>query len=940
MIKKEIEVVNAFENNLKNISLKIPRNKLVVVTGVSGSGKSSLVFDTIFAEGQRRYIETFSSYARQFMGDMKRPNVEKIEGLSPVVSIEQKTVNSTPRSTVGTITEIYDLLRLLYSKIGKAFSYETEKPMIKYSENELNNLLLSKYNKEKITIVSPLIKSRKGSHKALLEKYKNKGYIKIRIDGKITELSEYINLDKNKIHNIELIIDEIVVEEKQIVRLKRSVSHALKIGNKNIIIIHNNKDNYYSLDYICPDTGISYPKPIPNSFSFNSKFGWCNNCKGIGYKAELDSNILFSSNKETLSNSKQSIIKYLMSVNYIRNNIELIGVKYGFDFNTPFSKLSENSINALLNGEYSRFKAKLNNAKISRIYDIYFEGLNNMFISSENTRLKNKFSKAISSIIKKNVCRTCEGKRLKKTSNYFIINNKSISQVTNISIEKFYSWLLELEKKLTTKEKLISEEIIKEITKKTKVIIDIGLYYLNLGRESGTLSGGEAQRLRLSTQLGSKLVNVLYILDEPSIGLHQRDNNNLIKVLKELVQLNNSVIVVEHDQEMMESADYIIDIGPNAGIKGGEICAIGNLEKVLSSKNAYSETKDYLSGKTKIDIPKKRRKGNGKNIKLYGAEGNNLKKIDINFPLGKLICITGISGSGKSTLINKTLYPILHQHVYNFKTYPLKYNKCKGLENIDKVIEIDQSPIGKTPRSNPGTYIGILSDIRILLAQTPESKMRGYKLGRFSFNVKGGRCEECKGGGKKNIEMGFLPDVSVECDSCRGKRFNKETLQITYRGKNINDILNMNFNQALEFFDNLPRIKNKINTIVNVGLGYLKIGQSSTTLSGGEAQRVKLASELIKKSTGKTFYILDEPTTGLHFKDIDVLMKVINKLVDKGNTVLIIEHNLDVVKLSDHIIELGPEAGEKGGDVVFEGTPEQMVKKQIGITSKFLKNHI
>ena len=935
---EEISIIKASENNLKNISLKIPRKKLVVITGLSGSGKSSLAFNTLFAEGQRRYIETFSAYARRFMGEMKRPDVEKVDGLSPVISIEQKTVHHNPRSTVGTITEIYDFLRLLYAKVGRAFSMNTGKPMVQYSEEKMLEVLLKRFKDEEILLLSPLVKARKGTYLELFRKLTRDGFSRVRVNGELLSLNESILLDRYKTHDIELVVDKLTIQDKSKIRISRSLSIALKYGKKDIMVFQEKGEKMFflSLNFMCEDTGLSYEMPSPNTFSFNSKYGWCSNCTGHGYVQDINPDLLFQEKKTSLAKTKILPLQYILKNSYLRSQLKHIAEEHDFTFDTPIEKISQEAKNIILFGtKYFPIK-RMQKAGLKKRYRINFPGVKSLLLSDDYSDLKKRFERVLPSLTIQHECQECEGSRLKKSASFFRVGRKNIVEATKMDIQEFNEWLSGIEETLSEKEFLIAEDVLMEIKKRAFFLKRIGLGYLSLNRNSGTLSGGEAQRIRLSSQINSLLVNILYILDEPSIGLHQRDNKKLIDALKSLRDLGNSIIVVEHDQEMMEAADYILDVGPGAGVHGGEIVAEGTSLDTIK-RHGESLTIDYIQRKKNIEIPKKRRKGSGEKIILKGASGNNLKDITVEFPLGKLLCITGISGSGKSTLIHRTLYPILHNFVYNTPTFPMAYKSITGIKNIDKVIEIDQLPIGRTPRSNPGTYIGILTDIRKLYAELAESKMRGYKMGRFSFNVSGGRCEECRGGGVKSIEMGFLPDVLIECDTCQGKRFNIETLQIKHKGKSINDILNMTFNQAAEFFENFPRIRDKVKTIVDVGLGYLKIGQSSTTLSGGEAQRVKLASELIKKSTGKTFYIMDEPTTGLHFHDINILLNVINKLVDKGNTVLIIEHNLDVVKCADYVIEMGPDAGKQGGEVIGKGTPEKVAAIENCPSAPFLK---
>lgn len=925
-------IEGAREHNLKNVSVTIPRNSLTVITGLSGSGKSSLAFDTIYAEGQRRYIETFSAYARQFLGAMERPDVDKITGLSPVVSIEQKTTNKNPRSTVGTITEIYDFLRLLYAKIGEAYSYETGEKMVKYTSDKIIELIYEKYNGAKIYLLAPLIKGRKGHYQELFEQYRRKGFLYARVDGVITELTFGLKLDRYKNHTIELVVDKFKISDKEDLRIRQSMETAMKIG-KGIIMIcemETEKIGYFSKKLMCPTTGLSYNEPAPHSFSFNSPQGACPHCDGLGIVDEIDLDKIVPDQKLSI---KKGAIKPLGAYKstLIFCKLEAILSKFGFAIDTPFNELSEDCKRAILNGSQEMFSFVTAPQGVNANFFMGFEGIISLLEKQMEFQDDDKKNDLF---ISKVVCPVCNGQRLKKESLYFRITDKNIAEVSNLNIEQFYEWVCNLPKHLSRQQFLVGQEIIKEIKTRTEFLLSVGLTYLSLNRSSQTLSGGESQRIRLATQIGSKLVNVLYILDEPSIGLHQRDNVKLIKSLQQLRDAGNSVIVVEHDEDMIRAADYVIDFGPGAGRKGGEIVAKGTQEELLTQS---SLTVDYLTGARKIEIPAKRRKGNGKTLSLIGATGNNLKNVSVTIPLGTFTCITGVSGSGKSTLINQTLHPILNKHFFRAKAEPLPYKEIQGLENINKVIEIDQSPLGRTPRSNPVTYTNIFSDIRKLFETLPEAKMRGYKTGRFSFNVKGGRCEACKGAGVKVIEMNFLPDVYVTCDECNGKRYNRETQEIRFKGKSISDILDMTINQGVEFFENIKTIYDKLKTLQDVGLGYLKLGQPSNTLSGGEAQRVKLASELSKKDTGNTMYILDEPTTGLHFQDINILLGVLQKLVDKGNTVVVIEHNLDVIKVADYLIDMGPEGGEHGGTVLAQGTPEQIAKTKGSYTGEFLK---
>ena len=936
--KELLHVIGAKEHNLKNITLSIPRNELVVITGLSGSGKSSLAFDTIHAEGQRRYIETFSAYARQFIGGLERPKVDKIDGLSPVISINQKTTSKNPRSTVGTITEIYDFLRLLYARASDAYSFNTGEKMISYSNDEILDIIQKELDQKRIIILAPVIRSRKGHYRDLFEQTARQGFLKVRINGELQEIIPGMKLDRFKTHDIEIVIDKIIIKKENKKRLKESIKTAMKHGNGLMMTvdIDTGEKRFFSMNLMCSKTGISYPQAEPNSFSFNSPKGACQTCNGLGIVSNIDLQKIITN--DSLSIQKGGIAPILKSNNsWITNQIETIGKKYNFNLSTPIKKIPKKGLDAILYGSKETFNIELKKAKISKTFKINFEGIvpfiEDQFKNASSPRLKRW---AADYMIKDN-CKNCNGSRLNKESLFFKIDNQNIAEISKLNIQELQKWINTLESKLSKKQNIIAKEIIKELDKRIQFLLDVGLNYLSLNRTSKSLSGGESQRIRLATQIGSQLTDVLYILDEPSIGLHQRDNQKLINSLKELRDIGNSIIVVEHDKEMILAADHIIDIGPAAGIKGGKIIAQGNINDFLKQS---SITIDYLKGKKQIKINSKRRNGNNKSIVLKGAKGNNLKNINVEFPLGKFICVIGLSGSGKSSLINETLYPILNQYFYNAVKKPLDYDYIEGLENIDKVIEVDQSPIGRTPRSNPATYTGVFSEIRHLFANHPESKARGYKLGRFSFNVSGGRCEECQGAGVKKIEMNFLPDVHINCEYCNGKRYNRETLEIRYKGKSIADVLDMNIDQALNFFENHPKIKQKINALKQVGLSYIKLGQQSTTLSGGESQRVKLASELAKKNTGNTFYIFDEPTTGLHFEDVNVLLQALEKLVDKGNTVLVIEHNLDVIKMADHIIEIGPDGGNNGGKIVNIGTPEQISNSKKGYTAPFLKEEL
>ncbi len=933
-----IDIKGARENNLKNIDIKIPRNKFIVITGLSGSGKSSLAFNTIYVEAQRRYIETFSSYARQFIGNLNKPDVDKIDGLSPVIAIEQKTVNKNPRSTVGTITEIYDFLRLLYSKISIAYSYETDKKMISYSIDEINDLILKNYNNKNISILSPIVRSRKGSYKELFENILKKGFIKCRIDGNIIELNKNLSLDRYKNHDIDILIDKIKVNVRNKNRIINSIKIALDYGNDTLVILEDSSkiSNFYSKNLVCPDSGISYDKPQPNTFSFNSPKGACETCNGLGFKMDPDENKIFPNKDLSINNG--GFVPFINNRDiWLKSQLTYISKLYNFDFDTKIKDIPEKGINAILNGKKKIFT--INNKKIgvTQNYNLNFDGISefikHQYYNSNSLSLK-KWAKNF--MIKKH-CEKCNGLKLKKESLSFKILKKSISDISNYDLINLKKFITQLKFKLNKNEKLISSEIILEISTRLNFLIDIGLSYLTLSRTSNSLSGGESQRIRLATQISSNLIDVLYILDEPSIGLHPKDNCKLIDSLKKIRDIGNTVIVVEHDQEMMQSSDHIIDIGPKAGIKGGEIVFQGSPIKMKLAKTLTSK---YLNKKLSIKIPKVFREGNGKTINLIGARGNNLKNINVEINLGTLTCITGVSGSGKSTLINGTLYPILSNYIYKTQKKSYEFNKIFGVENIDKVIQINQNPIGRTPRSNPSTYVGLFTEIRFLYSQITESKIKGYLPGRFSFNVSGGRCENCKGAGMLNIEMKLLPDISVVCDICNGKRFNKETLDIKYKNHSISDILNMDVNTAINFFKSIPKIYNKLITLQDVGLGYITLGQQSTSLSGGEAQRIKLASELSKKDTGQTLYILDEPTSGLHFEDIRILMDVIQKLVNKGNTVLIVEHNLDVIKMADFVIDLGYGGGDEGGNVIFHGNMREFLKNNKSYTSMFLNKII
>jgi excinuclease ABC subunit A len=932
-----IEVTGARVHNLKNISVSIPRNALTVITGLSGSGKSSLAFDTIFAEGQRRYIETFSAYARSFLGNLERPDVDKITGLSPVISIEQKTTNRNPRSTVGTTTEIYDFLRLLFARAGEAFSYITGEKMVKYSEDQIVDLILKNYEGKKTLLLSPLVRGRKGHYKELFENVRKKGYVHVRVDGELREITHGMKLDRYKIHDIELVVDRLIVEEKDRQRLKQSLQKAMQQGNGIVMLLDMETEHvrYFSKMLMCPTSGISYDEPAPHNFSFNSPHGACQRCKGLGFVNEIDMDKIIPDKK--LSIYSGGIIPLGKHKNTtIFWQIEAILEKYECNIKTPLANVPDEAIDEIMNGTEEPLNIKnhsLGNSNYFLSYDgilKYIEMQQENSASATEQKWANQFSKEM-------ICPDCNGLRLKKEALHFRIYDKNIAELANLDIDELLKWLSKVEQHLSEKQQAIAVEIIKEISTRLQFLLDVGLNYLSLNRSSHSLSGGESQRIRLATQIGTQLVNVLYILDEPSIGLHQRDNERLIRSLKQLRDTGNSVIVVEHDKEMMMAADYIIDLGPRAGRHGGEIVFAGTPEAMLQSQTM---TAAFLNGKEKIEIPAQLRPGTGKLLTIKGAKGNNLKNVDVSFPLGKMICVSGVSGSGKSTLINDTLQPILSQFFYSSLKDPLQYDSVEGIEFVDKVVVVDQSPIGRTPRSNPATYTGVFSDIRNLFVSLPEAKIRAYKPGRFSFNTAGGRCEVCGGNGYKTIEMNFLPDVYVPCESCGGKRYNKETLEVRFKGKSIADVLDMTINQAVEFFENQPNILNKIKTIQDVGLGYIKLGQSSVTLSGGESQRVKLATELSKRDTGQTLYILDEPTTGLHFEDIRVLLGVLNRLTDRGNTVIIIEHNMDVLKVCDYMIDMGPEGGRGGGRIICTGTPGEVANFQGSETGRFLRREM
>ena len=946
MSQEKVETIDYLDiegsrvHNLKNISLKIPREKLVVITGLSGSGKSSLAFDTIYAEGQRRYVESFASYARQFLGTLERPDVDKINGLSPVISIEQKTVSKNPRSTVGTITEIYDFLRLLYSKTATAYSYVTGEEMVKYSDKDILKLILNDYESKAITLLAPVIKARKGHYKELFKNILKQGFLKVRVDGVIVDISRNMQVDRYKTHDIEIVIDRIQVNFKDKTRITDAIALVMKHGKGVLMVIEKgqeqNDPRFFSRNLMCPTSGISYDEPAPNTFSFNSPYGACPQCNGLGEVAEVSEVKIIPDRKKSI---KAGGILPLgaYSNKWIFKQVEIILNNFGFKLTTPINELSEEVLSTILNGTNSPLTVSEKIGSSTTRYSFEFEGITS-FINRQYEENKSKqLGKWAVQFMNKVSCSSCDGSRLKKASLFFKIADKSIADLSQMDIDELAIWFQKVEKLLSKRELLVATDILKEIRSRIQFLLDVGLTYLSLNRSAKTLSGGEAQRIRLATQIGSQLVGVLYILDEPSIGLHQRDNNQLIKALHNLRDIGNSIIVVEHDKDIMLASDYIIDIGPKAGVHGGKIAEEGTPDEVLKGN---SITAQYLNDQQRIEIPKKRRKGNGQFIELKGATGNNLQGVNLKLPLGKMICVTGVSGSGKSTLIDATLYPILNNHIYNGKRTPMPYKSVKGIEQLDKIIEIDQSPIGRTPRSNPATYTNVFTDIRTLFANLPEAKIRGYKLGRFSFNVKGGRCETCQGAGVQTIEMNFLPDVYVECPDCRGRRYNRETLEVRYKSKSISDVLNMTVDQAVDFFEHIPSILLKIKTLQEVGLGYVHLGQASTTLSGGEAKRVKLATELAKKNTGNTFYILDEPTTGLHFEDIRILLKVLNKLADLGNTVLIIEHNLDIIKVADYIVDLGPEGGKNGGTIMAKGTPEQVAKIKTSHTAHYLKKEL
>lgn len=930
-----VAVYGARVHNLKNIDAFIPHDKLTVITGLSGSGKSSLAFDTVYAEGQRRYIETFSSYARNMLGALERPDVDKITGLCPVISIEQKTVNKNPRSTIGTITEVYDFLRLLFARIGEAVSYKSGKPMIKYTEEQILELILGKFDNQKVLILSPLVNNRKGHYKELFEQLRRKGYLNVRVDGELQEIVVGMRLDRYKNHNIELVVDKLKVSGKDSQRLKETIAVAMKQGDGVIQVFDVEKGEgfFYSKSLMDPITGLSYREPAPHNFSFNSMQGACPKCKGLGSVNLIDVDKIIPDKSKTIySGGILPLGSY--SNNFIFSQIAVICEKEGYSLKTPIKDLSEKALDEILNGTD---EALVNPAGIGRGYQPTYDGIVKYIEMQQNDEVSSKAQKWAGQFYTPTVCPVCHGARLNREALHYFIDGKNIDELANMELSDLKEWVDTVEQKLDKQQRVVAKEILKEIRSRLHFLNDVGLDYLSLSRSSMSLSGGESQRIRLATQIGSQLVNVLYILDEPSIGLHQRDNDRLIHSLKELRDLGNTVVVVEHDKDMMLESDYVIDIGPKAGRKGGKVVFAGTPEEMLKSGTL---TAGYLNGSLKIEVPAKRRKGNGKKLTLKGCSGNNLKDVDLTLPLGALICVTGVSGSGKSTIINETLQPILSQKFYRSLKEPLPYKAIKGIENIDKVVTVDQAPIGKSPRSNPATYTNVFANIRNLFVELPEAKIRGYKPGRFSFNMSGGRCDVCKGNGYRSIEMNFLPNVLVPCEACHGQRYNRETLEVRFKGKSIADVLDMTINQAVEFFENMPSILSKIKVLQDVGLGYIKLGQPSSTLSGGESQRVKLATELSKKDTGKTLFILDEPTTGLHFEDIRILMGVLNKLVDRGNTVLVIEHNLDVIKCADYIVDMGPEGGKNGGKIIAVGTPEEICESKDSITGRFLRKEL
>ncbi|MDR3273443.1 MAG: excinuclease ABC subunit UvrA [Flavobacteriaceae bacterium] len=935
-----IRIYGAREHNLKNLSVEIPRNKLVVITGLSGSGKSSLAFDTIFAEGQRRYIETFSAYARQFLGALERPDVDKIDGLSPVIAIEQKTTSRNPRSTVGTVTELYDFFRLLYARASDAYSYNTEEKMVKYSEDQIIDFIYKDFQGEKVLLLAPVIRSRKGHYRELFANLAKKGFLQVRTDGELRDIERNMMLDRYKTHDIEVVIDKFIIDsQERSPRILSSIRLAMQYGEGTILLLKQGETQgkYLSRNLMCPTTGLSYQLPEPNTFSFNSPKGACEYCNGLGNVREIALDKLIPNPDESFKKNTFPVFEELQHTGWILSQIEIILKKNGFSMNTAWNELSEQAQHEILYGTNEKVTMDLDYAQIQKTYKINFEGLIEYFsrLSEGNGEEENVKFKI--PIFEDKVCPSCHGARLKKESMFFRLDGKNIAEISQFSLQNLEKWIQELPSKISENQNIIAKELLQEISKRLRFLLDVGLDYLTLSRPSQSLSGGESQRIRLATQIGSQLVNVLYILDEPSIGLHQRDNIKLIDSLKKLRDLGNSVIVVEHDKDMILSADYVIDLGPFAGKQGGEIVWKGSPKEMLKADTLTSK---YLNGKLEIPVPKTRRKGNEHTLKLSGCTGNNLKNVNLQVPLGILVCITGVSGSGKSSLITHTLYPILNKHFYRAEKEPLPYKKIEGLRFLDKIVDVDQSPIGRTPRSNPATYTGVFTEIRNLFSQLSESKIRGYKQGRFSFNVKGGRCEVCQGSGLKLIEMNFLPDIYVHCEACHGKRFNRETLEVRYKGKSISDVLNMTIDEAVEFFQPIPKIHHKIKTLQDVGLGYITLGQQSTTLSGGEAQRVKLATELSKKQTGNTIYILDEPTTGLHFEDIRILMEVIDRLVNLGNSVIIIEHNMEVIKMADYIVDIGLDGGNRGGKIIAQGEPEEVAKSKKSYTAKFLREEL